>query len=173
MHNALNLKIKNQLKCKLKNLLFQFRKKVGDYRDGDLRKPKYLNSRGEQRKDQEYKPYDGNKNRYDKLEKPTFQYNDKRVEKPLERTEKIHTYEKPQEKLEVKKFTGLLTQAAEENSKIKITKNYLEVDANIKYKEPEPEIEKPKFLNKNVETQSQEPHFKDINKNEDVNFYLF
>lgn len=73
-------------------------------------------------------------------------------------------YEKPVET--AKKFTGLLTAAAEENSKIKPTKNYLEADSKVKYKEDEAEIEKPKFMNKNVE--GAEPHFKDLSKNEDV-----
>jgi hypothetical protein len=42
--------------------------------------------------------------------------------------ERQHNYEKPRtevSKQEHKKFTGILTQAAKENSKIKPTKNYL------------------------------------------------
>ena len=96
---------------------------------------------------------------------------------------------KPVEKLDQpKKFvnTGLLNKAAQENTKVKApTKDYLEADSGAKYKEqtPEVEIEKPRFVNKNV-GDSSEPHFKDINKNEDVSrikfiffnfsyFYLF
>ncbi len=64
------------------------------------------------------------------------------------------------------KFTGALSKAAEENAKVKApAKDYLDADTKVKYKgEGEPEIERPKFVTKHGE----EPHFTEINKNEDV-----
>jgi hypothetical protein len=65
--------------------------------------------------------------------------------------------------------TSGLTKAAEENAKIKApTKSHVD-DTKLKKEEPQIEIEKPKF--KPVHDGS-EPHFKDINKNEDVNIPL-
>lgn len=82
---------------------------------------------------------------------------------------------KPVERLDApKKFvnTGLLNKASEENTKVKApTKDYLEADSKTKYKdEAAVEIEKRVFVNKNV-GDATEPHFKDINKNEDVNIF--
>lgn len=71
-----------------------------------------------------------------------------------------------------KKFTStaanILNKAAEENAKVKPTRDYLDKDTRVKYKEDEPEIAKPKFVNKNVDGEGNEPHFRDFNKNEDV-----
>jgi hypothetical protein len=61
-----------------------------------------------------------------------------------------------------------LNKAAQENAKIKApTKDYTQADSTTKYKESvAAEIEKPKFVGKN---EGNEPHFRDMNKNEDVN----
>lgn len=78
------------------------------------------------------------------------------------KTDKSDKYEK-YEKQEPKKFTGSM--GAADNTKVKPTKNYLEADSSVKYKEEEAQIEKPKFVGK-----GEEPHFKDITQNEDVNY---
>ncbi len=102
---------------------------------GDVRKPKFTNSRGVQNKEGV----------------------------PVKNESKTEKYDAP------KKFvnTSLLNKAAEENTKIKApTKDYLDATTKTKYKEENAvEIEKPKFLAKN---DGNEPHFRDINKNEDV-----
>lgn len=82
------------------------------------------------------------------------------------RYEKREKYDTTKKSDGPKKFvnTSLLNKAAEENSKFKApTKDYNEA-VTSKYKE-DVDIEKPRFLNKN---EGNEPHFKEINKNEDV-----
>lgn len=70
----------------------------------------------------------------------------------------------------------MLQKTHEENLKVKAPrKDYLEGDANVKYKEDqasEVEVEKPKFFNKAVGDTAQ-PHFVDINKNEDVRYLIY
>ncbi len=100
------------------------------------------------------------------VRKPTFT-NSRGVQNkegaPVKYDSKTEKYDGP------KKFvnTSLLNKAAEENTKIKApTKDYLDATTKNKYKEESTvEIEKPKFLGKN---EGNEPHFRDINKNEDV-----
>lgn len=70
----------------------------------------------------------------------------------------------------VKKFTNtkdFLSKAAEENAKIKPTKDYLEGELKVTYKEEQPAMEKPKFMSKLPENAT-EPKFVEIDKSEDV-----
>jgi len=74
-------------------------------------------------------------------------------------------YHQPPKKDEPQKFVnskGVFNKVAEENAKVKTTKNYLEGDAGAKIKE-EANIEKPKWV-----TKRDEPGFVDFNKNEDL-----
>lgn len=135
-------------------------------KDGDYKKPQFRNTREVQNKNT---PLSGGQSeKYEsKYEKPSYSekrtYTDKENKEYKERLERSD-----QPRKFVSTPGGLLTKAAEENSKIKApTKTYLEADVKNTYKEDEPEIEKPKFVNRNV-GDTNEPHFKDINKNEDV-----
>lgn len=66
---------------------------------------------------------------------------------------------------------GLFSRTAEENEKIPAPKkDYLESDVQNKYKQVE-NVEKPRFVNKNVN--DDQPHFVEINKNEDVKIKYF
>jgi len=129
-----------------------------------MKKPQFSNSRGVQNKDAPLSTTTSSR----QPEKPQFT-NSKGVQNkdtPLSNTTKVA------DKLEApKKFTGSLNKNADENAKIKApNKDYLEGDSKNKYKEEtQSEIEKPKFVNKNVE--GNEPHFKEINKNEDVIYF--
>jgi hypothetical protein len=69
----------------------------------------------------------------------------------------------------IKKFTNtkeFLNKAAEENAKIKPTKDYLEAEPKVTYKQ-EVNLEKPKFMLSNQD-EAKEPRFAEINKSEDV-----
>merc|ERR1711976_343087 len=135
-------------------------KKVGDVKDGEMRKQRFTNSKGEQNKDQGFK-VSGDKSY--KLEKPSFHNKSGKVDRPLDKVNEKYV---PSEKFEPKKFTGMISQQNEDNQKIKPTKDYLDADTKNKYKEDEPEIEKPKFMGR--EGEHQEPRFTDINRNEDL-----
>ena len=185
----------NSLKLNLNNNIFSKDKRPqtastgAKVYQGDVKKPTFSNSKGTQNKDT---PLTGATVKA--TEKPQFS-NTKGVQNKegtySSTASTIKTADKPQftnstgaknkeinvtatttatEKVEApKRFVGSLNKAAEENSKIKApTKDYLEGDNKTKYKGEEStiEIEKPKFLSKNVE--GAEPHFKDITKNEDV-----
>ena len=58
----------------------------------------------------------------------------------------------------------------EENAKIKPSKNYLEADTGVKYKEVGQEaIEKPKFVNKHIS--DGQPHYTELKKDDDVKYF--
>jgi hypothetical protein len=62
----------------------------------------------------------------------------------------------------------MFSKVNEENAKVRAPKkDYLESDLGGKAAKEEVQIEKPRFVNKNV-GDSEHPHFVDINKNEDV-----
>jgi hypothetical protein len=62
----------------------------------------------------------------------------------------------------------MFNKAAEENAKVKTTKNYLEGDSGLKLKDENVNLEKPKWVSKGGD----EPKFVEFNKNEDVNYIL-
>jgi len=87
---------------------------------------------------------------------------------PVQRPAVTKKYDKDET---VKKFTNtkeILSRVAEENAKIKPTKDYLEGELKITYKEEQPALEKPKFMSKLPENGT-EPKFAEIDKSEDVN----
>lgn len=63
----------------------------------------------------------------------------------------------------------LFKKTAEENAKIKPTKSYLEADVAKSYKETPEEVSKPEFKSGKTDN---EPHFVDINKNDDVSHLI-
>lgn len=85
-------------------------------------------------------------------------------EKPI-----VKTDHKDKHDTSKKTYTAkdLINKTAAENEKIKPTKNYLEADMTKSYKDTHQDVvSKPEFKSSKVE--SQEPHYVDIDKNQDV-----
>jgi hypothetical protein len=86
---------------------------------------------------------------------------------PVQRPAVTKKYDKDET---MKKFTNtkeIISRAAEENAKIKPTKDYLEGELKVTYKEEQPALEKPKFMS-NLPEGTSEPKFAEIDKSEDV-----